>query len=213
MKRGVFTGRVTLAGLWVAFLVCPFALPAPASAATGTWERAWGRDVISGGGSGAEICTVAATCQAAGTGGLGGEFNLPDAAAVDASGNVYVVEGGNLRVQKFDSSGNFLRAWGEDVVIGGTTGFEICTVAANCKPGTPGTLGGELNNPTGIGVDAAGNVYVADASNNRVQKFDSNGNFISAWGEDVATTAGRDMRSAPSRQIASSRRPAGSGAR
>ena len=34
----------------------------------------------------------------------------------------------------------------------------------------------------GVAVDSSGNVYVADSGNNRIQKFDSNGTFITKWG-------------------------------
>ncbi|MFZ0510926.1 MAG: hypothetical protein WAM14_04900 [Candidatus Nitrosopolaris sp.] len=34
----------------------------------------------------------------------------------------------------------------------------------------------------GVAVDSAGNVYVADTYNDRIQKFDSNGTFIAKWG-------------------------------
>ena len=34
----------------------------------------------------------------------------------------------------------------------------------------------------GIAFDSSGNLYVADTDNNRIQKFDSNGNFITKWG-------------------------------
>ena len=36
--------------------------------------------------------------------------------------------------------------------------------------------------PSGIAADNSGNVFVADTWNNRIQKFDSNGNFITKWG-------------------------------
>jgi tripartite motif-containing protein 71 len=40
---------------------------------------------------------------------------------------------------------------------------------------------GQFINPAGIAVDSSGYVYVADAGNNRVQKFDSNGTFVTKW--------------------------------
>jgi Ca2+-binding RTX toxin-like protein len=137
------------------------------------------------GDTGFEVCTVAASCQRGAYGGLGGEFALPTGVASDAAGNVYVVDEAAYRIQKFDSSGNWERAWGRDVVAGGGTGFEVCTVAASCKGGIGGQLGGELTSPTGVAVDAAGKVYVADGSNLRIQKFDSSGNWERAWGKDV----------------------------
>ena len=56
--------------------------------------------------------------------------------ATDAAGNVYVGDSSNNRIQKFNSSGTFLLAWGKDVDQTGGTGAEICTVAASCKTGT-----------------------------------------------------------------------------
>ncbi len=63
-------------------------------------------------------------------------------------------------VQKFTSNGTFITSWG-----------------------STGLSDGQFINPSGIGVDSKGYVYVADyGENNRIQKFDSNGNFITKWG-------------------------------
>ena len=48
--------------------------------------------------------------------------------------------------------------------------------------GTLGSGNGQFHQPTGIAVDRWGNVYVADASNNRVEKFATNGTFLKQWG-------------------------------
>jgi tripartite motif-containing protein 71 len=69
--------------------------------------------------------------------------------AVDGAGNVYVVDANNYRVQKFDSSGSFITAWGSS-----------------------GAGPGQFNLPRGLGLDAEANVYVADSANHRIQKFD-----------------------------------------
>src|SRR5688572_22019759 len=65
----------------------------------------------------------------------------PEYAAVDASGNIYVTDNGNDRVQKFNASGDFITMWGAS-----------------------GSGNGEFNNPTGIAVDSNGDVYVCDQS-------------------------------------------------
>ena len=41
---------------------------------------------------------------------------------------------------------------------------------------------GQFSEPWGIDADAAGNVYVADFGNNRIQKLDAGGNFLTKWG-------------------------------
>ena len=84
-----------------------------------------------------------------------GRFTYPRGIALDSSGNIYVADSGNDRVQKFDSSGNFLLAWGTD-----------------------GSGDGQFRSPSGIAVDASDNVYVTDTANGNVQKFDSSGNFL-----------------------------------
>jgi len=55
------------------------------------------------------------------------------------------------------------------------------------KWGGGGNGEGQFNHATGIAVDLNGNIFVADYENKRVQKFDSNGNFIITWkmGEDM----------------------------
>ena len=50
------------------------------------------------------------------------------------------------------------------------------------KWGSPGTGDGEFNSPRGIAVDSYGNIYVADSTNERIQKFDSSGAFLDKWG-------------------------------
>ena len=111
-----------------------------------------------------------------------GQFNNPYDVTVDAVGNVFVADSSNHRIQKFNSTGSFLLAWGWDVKVGGVTGFETCGPLDTCKAGTAGAGIGQLNTPAGVTVDGAGNVYIADTENHRIQKFDSNGVFLDQWG-------------------------------
>jgi hypothetical protein len=92
-------------------------------------------------------------------GGGNGELYSPRVAAVDNSGNVYVTDAGNSRIQKFSSSGKFIAKWG-----------------------SLGRGNGQFNWPRGIAVDNSGNVYVADTFNNRIQRFSSSGAYLSKWG-------------------------------
>jgi Tol biopolymer transport system component len=50
------------------------------------------------------------------------------------------------------------------------------------KWGTHGSGTGQFDDPSGVAIDAAGNVYVADSNNNRIQKFSSSGAFLTQWG-------------------------------
>ncbi len=98
-----------------------------------------------------------------------GEFNSPVSAAFDSSSNVYVVDSENHRVQKFDASGNFLNRW------------QSASVGSYGKPAN-GTAPGEFDNPFGISVDSNDNLYVADTGNNRIQKFNASGTYVTAFG-------------------------------
>lgn len=155
---------------------------------SGNFVLAWGKNVVAGNDvTGSETCTVAANCQEGNWGTHGGEFDGPHGVAVDSSGNVYVADTTNNRIQKFDSSGHFLLTWGKDVNVFGGSGFETCNAAALCIAGDPGGLGGELNRPEDLAIGAGGKLYVADSQNHRVQEFDSSGNFLRTWGKEVVT--------------------------
>src|SRR5438552_3020378 len=83
---------------------------------------------------------------------------FPKGVATDGSGNVYVADTYTRRIQKFDTSGSFLTAWGSEG-------------SGN------GQFGGPVG-PFGVAADGSGNVYVADTYNTRIQKFDANGTFL-----------------------------------
>lgn len=88
-------------------------------------------------------------------------FASPAGAAVDASGNVYVADGGADSVDKFNSSG-------APASFSGTATY----ISASKLTGTPS---GAFGAPEGVAVDASGNLYVTDGSNLAVDVFNSAG--------------------------------------
>jgi tripartite motif-containing protein 71 len=68
--------------------------------------------------------------------------------AVDSSGNVYVSDLHNNRIQKFTSDGTFITKWG-----------------------TEGSGNGQFRYPWGVALDSSGRVYLADDHNYRIQVF------------------------------------------
>ncbi|GIT01703.1 MAG: hypothetical protein CM1200mP27_03280 [Chloroflexota bacterium] len=59
-------------------------------------------------------------------------------------------------------------------------------MACSSASGASGTGDGEFNTPYGIGVASDGSVYIADNYNYRIQKFTSDGVFVSKWGTQGA---------------------------
>ena len=150
--------------------------------AQGGFVRTSGFDVIAGNANtGFEICTT--NCKAGVPGGGAGQLNTPIEIEADAAGNVYVAEFENHRVSIFDAQGTFTRAFGFDVDPGGGTGFEICTTT--CKAGVAGGGPGQLTTPRGVALDAAGNLYVAERDAARISVFNSQQQFLRAFGFNV----------------------------
>jgi hypothetical protein len=81
--------------------------------------------------------------------------------------------------------------------------FEVCVPANDdvCRSGQEGTSSGQFANPSGLAVDAAGSVYVFDWVNNRVQKFDSEGNFLLTFGGEVDKTTNANVCTAASGDV------------
>ena len=78
--------------------------------------------------------------------------------AVDAQDNLYVIDSGNSRVQKFDRDGKLLTMWGSH----GEGDGQFMSRVSVVPPGE-------------AAVDDTGNLYIADSGNHRIQKFDSHG--------------------------------------
>jgi len=90
---------------------------------------------------------------------VGPPFNQPTNLAIAPGGELFISDGyGNARVHKFSPDGDLIMSWGE-----------------------PGDGPGQFHLPHGIAIDSSGTVYVADRENNRVQRFNSDGEFIDQW--------------------------------
>ena len=58
----------------------------------------------------------------------------------------------------------------------------VKVVCCSWNGGELGSAAGQFSSPAGIAIDSAGNVFVADSVNNRIQQFDQNGNYLGEWG-------------------------------
>lgn len=113
-----------------------------------------------------------------------GQVKYPLGTAVDASGNVWVADSGNNRVEEFDSTGKFVLMLGGEV--NKTTHANICTAASGntCGAGIAGSGNGQFKKPADIAFTSGGDIWVTDAENNRVQKFNSKGEYLSKFGSE-----------------------------
>jgi tripartite motif-containing protein 71 len=104
-----------------------------------------------------------------------GEFNLPTTIEIDSKGNFFINERGNERIQKFDSNWNPILMWGSK----GSGDSQFCHIEH-------------------IALDKYDNVYVTDPQSDPgcsqepvVKKFDSEGNFITKWGNGFGKEDGQ----------------------
>lgn len=120
------------------------------------------------------------------------EFFQPKGITVDPGGAVWLSDWGNWRMLQFSSAGEFLDQIGgfpdnvfyypTEIAHNGTlyvadTGRHQILRFPGGPIGAEGTGDGEFSVPRGVALDDAGNLFVVDAGNNRVQKFDSTGAF------------------------------------
>lgn len=103
----------------------------------------------------------------AGAGRAEGQFIQPRGVAIDPAGTIYVVDSGNLRVQRFGPGGEFELSWGSE----------------GEAPGQFGLFAGDVSQgPGGIAIGSDGNLYVADTWNHRIQVFTPEGDYVRSWG-------------------------------
>ena len=128
--------RAFVVPIFLSILVAASLLPAVAGAQSFVYMTQWGTE-----GSGP------------------GEFSPPAGVAVAPTGEVYVTDLNNHRVQVFSGDGTHLYEWG-----------------------TYGSGDGQFMHPRGVALDGGGNVYVTDSVNHRIQVFTSGGTYLRQWG-------------------------------
>jgi len=102
--------------------------------------------------------------------GLLAQFNQPHGLVVDQSGNIFVADSYSHLIRKIDGAGNVSTMAGS-----GVAGFADGYATA-----------AQFNEPYGMALDAAGNLYVADSGNHRIRMIDGNGNVTTLAGSGVA---------------------------
>ena len=140
------------------------------------WDKVHGRIVVADTGNNRIEFYSAITAKRLGmfgTFGSGnGQLNSPRDIAIDGSGNIYVADAGNSRVQKFTSTGTFV--WASQGTP--TSKCKSTQVNSTC-----------LNSPIGVTWDATNNVLlVADTGDSLIKAFDANGNWL--WTSPAGTT-------------------------
>jgi uncharacterized protein (TIGR03437 family) len=176
--------------------------------------------------AGNTISTFAGTSDGDGGTATSAFLNFPEGLAVDAASNVVVADTGNFVARRFtlggnintfgksfgpfavavDTSGNFYVTDDEPLVLEITKAGVTSVVAGDSQSGYSGDNGPATNamidNPTGVAVDAAGNVYFTDYTNNKIRKVTistgvittiaGNGNAMYSGDKGPALNAGLD---------------------
>ena len=143
-----------------------------------------------------------------GTQGSGnGQLNEPLGTAIDASGDLWVDNNDNNRIEEFSPTGTVIGTYGSygsgeaqlnnpwGIAIDPTTGNVLVCDTGNNRVevfssagkfvrtiGSVGTGNGQLKAPNSLTVDSHGNIWIADYGNNRVEEFSSAGTYISQFG-------------------------------
>lgn len=103
------------------------------------------------------------------------EVNLPTGVTLDSSGNLYIADYDNSVIRKVSTTGTITTVAGDNGAGAGYSGDNAIATSA------------QLNQPISVAVDSAGNMYIADSTNNRIRKVTASTGFIT-------TMTGSDLR-------------------
>ena len=143
-----------------------------------------------------------------------GRLRTPINLRIDSAGRCYVADRKRSQIVVFDSEGKYETAYGKedefgpaDVLVDEKHNemyvlnidnhevqvYDLATQELKRTLGKRGSLDGEFNYPTNMAMDAAGDLYISDSVNFRVQKIDREGNFLMKFGQ-VGQTPGHFAR-------------------
>lgn len=130
-------------------------------------------------GSSFSITTFAGTATPGYTGdnitAITAELQSPSAVALDSSGNLYIADTNNQRVRKVSAG-----------IIATVAGVTASGYSGDYGPATAA----ELSDPSGVAVDSAGNLYIADTNNQRIRRVDTSGFITTIAGTGTAGFSG-----------------------
>jgi len=186
-------GNVTIVAANGSFTFAPLGFVAGAPAQLGVLVQPSGQDctVVNGSPNGAGHVPVTITCATVSTPptssialyagmeavgaadgtGAAATFNNPMALAADASGNVYVADTFNNTIRKIAAGGVVTTISGSAGTFGSTNGTGSAALFAR---------------PSGIAVDASGNLYVSDTANNTIREISTGGVVTTIAGSPIA---------------------------
>jgi YD repeat-containing protein len=166
----------------------------------------WG---VSDGKSELEVCKTGCKAGISGTG--NGQLTYPMSVTIDSSGNIWVADEGNNRVQEYSESGTYLKKFGTlgsgneqfkepgaltisegslYIVDRGNDRVEQFSTSGSYigQFGSKGKGSGQLEGPTGIAANpSTGMLYICDYENERMEEFSPAGKFLTEWGTWGAT--------------------------
>ncbi|MCI5146971.1 MAG: hypothetical protein D3923_15975, partial [Candidatus Electrothrix sp. AR3] len=108
-------------------------------------------------------------------------LHLPEGVTMDQAGNIFIADTGNNRVRKVDGDGIITTVAGNSTNIYDSAGYSGDNgLATEAK----------LHSPKGVAIDQAGNIFIADAGNNRIRKVDVNGIISTVAGNGSGSYSG-----------------------
>ena len=140
-----------------------------------------------------------------------GQFNNPRSVDYDSSGNLWVTDRANHRIQVFDGDGTFIRAIGSyaespdlynptafvldssgNLIVSDTGNHRVVVFDSKGNfqrlIASSGSNLGKVSSPNGIALGSNNQIYVADTGNDRIQVFDNNGSYIRSFGNNEIFT-------------------------